>query len=222
MALAGFGLAGCETSAVRCSARAARPRRSLASPRRRQPQTPLAKVSVAPIIGAPDAIGKQIQQEFTERDRAAARHRRRPARTSAPTTRCAATSSRPRTRTAPRCPTSGTSPIPSGKRVNRITGEEVVSGRDASKDPWAAMTPQVAQSIAGKAANSLRRLAAEPERPGAVAAAQPSSVGAQPAGAVRARQARSAAPARRQAAASARAAAPAPARPRAASAAKAR
>ena len=70
---------------------------------------------------------------------------------------------------------------PTGKRVNRITGEEVVSG-NAGKDPWAALTPQVAQSIAGKAASSF--VAWLPSQSTQAAnVAQPSSVGAQPVGA---------------------------------------
>ena len=42
----------------------------------------------------------------------------------------------------------------SGKRVNRVTGEEVLPGGGA-KDPWAALTPQVTQTLASKAANSF-------------------------------------------------------------------
>ena len=41
----------------------------------------------------------------------------------------------------------------SGKRVHRITGEEVAAG--AGKDPWAAVTPQVVQSIADKTATQI-------------------------------------------------------------------
>ena len=43
---------------------------------------------------------------------------------------------------------------PTGKRVNRITGEEVVATVNP-KDPWASVTPQVTQSIADKTAASL-------------------------------------------------------------------
>ena len=43
---------------------------------------------------------------------------------------------------------------PTGKRVNRFTGEEVVPG-NASRDPWAAITPTVAQTIASKATGSF-------------------------------------------------------------------
>jgi hypothetical protein len=40
-----------------------------------------------------------------------------------------------------------------GKRVHRITGEEVVAG--AGKDPWAAVTPAVVQSISDKTAKQI-------------------------------------------------------------------
>jgi len=72
---------------------------------------------------------------------------------------------------------------PSGKRVNRITGEEVISV-NATKDPWAAITPQVAQSIAGKAANSFAAWLPSQSSQAPANVALPSSVGAQPAGAV--------------------------------------
>ncbi|MEZ5855280.1 MAG: hypothetical protein R3D67_11280 [Hyphomicrobiaceae bacterium] len=42
-----------------------------------------------------------------------------------------------------------------GKRINRITGEEMASPPGGSKDPWAAITPAVSQAIAGKVASSL-------------------------------------------------------------------
>ena len=43
---------------------------------------------------------------------------------------------------------------PQGHRVNRITGEEIVSGA-ATADPWASVTPQIMQTIASKTATSL-------------------------------------------------------------------
>ncbi len=43
---------------------------------------------------------------------------------------------------------------PSGKRVNRITGEELVPGAQG-KDPWSAVTPQLVDQIATKTAGSL-------------------------------------------------------------------
>ena len=44
---------------------------------------------------------------------------------------------------------------PSGKRVNRITGEEMVSGTPNAKDPWANVSSVATQSIADKTASSL-------------------------------------------------------------------
>ncbi len=76
------------------------------------------------------------------------RHRMRRANTS-----CAAMSWRRARRPRRKSPTSGTSRISRGKRVHRITGEEVAPG--AGKDPWAAVTPQVVQSIADKTATQI-------------------------------------------------------------------
>jgi hypothetical protein len=42
-----------------------------------------------------------------------------------------------------------------GKRVNRITGEEVVAAAPNARDPWSAVTPAALQSIADKTAASL-------------------------------------------------------------------
>ena len=113
----------------------------------------LARVSVAPIIGAPDAIAKQIQLEFTS---------------AVEKQRVSVTSGKDegvdyilrgyivaaKDKAATKVSYIWDITDPTGKRVNRITGEEVVSA-NAGKDPWGALTPQVAQSIAGKAASSF-------------------------------------------------------------------
>jgi hypothetical protein len=43
---------------------------------------------------------------------------------------------------------------PAGKRVNRITGEDMAPG-PAGADPWSAMSPQLMQAVAGKTASSI-------------------------------------------------------------------
>ncbi len=43
---------------------------------------------------------------------------------------------------------------PTGKRVNRITGEEVLTGAQA-KDPWSSVNGPVVDTIANKTATSL-------------------------------------------------------------------
>ncbi|MEO1206296.1 MAG: hypothetical protein AAFV45_08185 [Pseudomonadota bacterium] len=44
---------------------------------------------------------------------------------------------------------------PAGKRVNRITGEELVAGAPASRDPWASVSPGLIQTIVGKTADQI-------------------------------------------------------------------
>ena len=62
--LAGLGLAGCESANSLFGSNAAATQEPIASAPA-APQPPLAKVTIAPIIGAPDGVAKQIQQEFT-------------------------------------------------------------------------------------------------------------------------------------------------------------
>ena len=132
---------------------------------------------MAPIIGAPDAIAKQIQQEFTS-----AIEKQRVSVTASKEERADYTLRgyivAAKDKSATKVSYIWDVTDPSGKRVNRITGEEVVSA-NASKDPWAALTPQVTQSIAGKAANSFVAWLPSQSNHGANVA-QPSSVGAQP------------------------------------------
>jgi hypothetical protein len=156
-AILGVGLAGCETAgsmfggSLFGSNSPAAPEAAAPSPV--APQPPLAKVAIAPIIGAPDAIAKQIQQEFTS-----AVERQRVSVVAGKDERADFTLRgyivAAKDKSATKVSYIWDVTDPTGKRVNRITGEEVVSP-SAGKDPWAALTPTVAQSIAGKAANSF-------------------------------------------------------------------
>lgn len=67
----------------------------------------------------------------------------------------------------------------SGKRVNRFQGEEIAQGGDA-KDPWSALTPEVSQRIADKTASSLATALASlsPAGAGSAGASPPVGVGA--------------------------------------------
>ncbi|HEU0059207.1 MAG TPA: hypothetical protein VFR19_04960 [Hyphomicrobiaceae bacterium] len=161
---------------------------------------------VAPIIGAPDAVAKQIQQEFTnaiEKQRisvAVAKDERVDY-----TLRGYIVAAKDKQGTKVSYIWDVTDPT--GKRVNRVTGEEMASA-GGSKDPWAALTPTVAQSIAGKAANSFASwLATRGQSAVASAGAHPAGVGAQ--ASAEAGQAEARAPAKQAVAA----ATPAPAAP---------
>src|SRR5215510_13600189 len=177
MMLAALGLGGCESAiSLFGSNAAATPEPIAAAPI--APQPPLAKVMIAPIIGAPDAVAKQIQQEFTgaiEKQRisvATAKDERVDY-----TLRGYIVAAKDKQGTKVSYIWDVTDPT--GKRVNRVTGEEMASS-GGGKDPWAAITPTIAQSIAAKAANSFTSwLASRGQAAVAGAAAHPAGVGAQ-------------------------------------------
>src|SRR5215831_14480281 len=189
LAIVGISVAGCETASSMFGGSlfggsSTPPAPELATPAPVAPQPPLAKVVIAPIIGAPDAIAKQIQQEFTS-----AVERQRVSVVSGKEERADYTLRgyivAAKDKSATKVSYIWDVTDPTGKRVNRITGEEVVSP-STGKDPWAALTPTVAQSIAGKAASSF--VAWLPSRSAQApmasnVASQPSNGGAHPAGA---------------------------------------
>ena len=153
IAMMGVGLAGRETagSMFGGSSSAPLPRRRLLrrANLRRSRRSP--ESTVAPIIGAPDAIAKQIQQEFTERGREAAHIRDFGEGTSGPgTTRCAGYIVAAKYNGHQQFP-DVTHPTASGWTDHRRGGRV---GRRRQR-PWATLTPQVAQSIASKAASSF-------------------------------------------------------------------
>jgi hypothetical protein len=187
IATVGLGLAGCETAGSMFGGgswfgSSTPPQAEIAAPAPAAPQPPLARVMVAPIIGAPDGIAKQIQQEF-----ASAVERQRVTVVAGKDDRADFTLRgyivAAKDKQATKVSYIFDVTDPAGKRVNRITGEEIAAGT-TGKDPWAALTPQVAQSLAGKAANSFVSWLPSHNAQAPIASSassQPSSVGAQPA-----------------------------------------
>ena len=150
-AFIGFGLGGCETGASLFPA-ASDPGTSI-STNGATPVTQAAKIAIAPVIGAPDVVAKQLQAQLTtaiEGQRITVA--KTPTETAEYTVRGYVVSAREKGRTKVSYIWDVTDPA--GKRVNRITGEEVLSGAQ-SKDPWAAVTPQVVDTISSKTAGSL-------------------------------------------------------------------
>jgi hypothetical protein len=151
LGLAGFGLMGCETGNSLFGTNVANQEPAATKPAAAQPA--IAKIAIAPVIGAPDAIAKQIQQEFAS---AVEKHRVSVVTSKEEradyTLRAYVVAAKDKNATKVSYIWDVTDPT--GKRVNRITGEEVVSG-NGSKDPWAALTPTIAQNIASKAAGSF-------------------------------------------------------------------
>ena len=135
-------------------------------------------MAVAPIIGAPESVAKQLQIQLT-----AAIERQQITVAKAPndkaefTVRGYVVSAREKAVT--KVPYIWDITDQSGKRVNRITGEEVVSGAQG-KDPWVAVTPQIIDAISNKTAGSLATWL-QTQVPAAVAATgAPGTPGVQP------------------------------------------
>jgi hypothetical protein len=169
-----FALGGCESSTSLFGSNAA-PEANLATAAAPTPTASnLTRVSIAPVIGAPDAVARQLQQDFN-----AALDKSKisvvPNGESAQyTLRGYIVASKDKTATK-------VSYIwdindVSGKRVNRITGEESIPGA-SPKDPWTAVTPAITQSVAQKSAASFGTWLPA-SGAGAVASATPVGVGA--------------------------------------------
>lgn len=155
-AFIGFGLGGCETSNAlfgNSTAQNGVPAAPGSDPAAAQPAaTAKAKIGIAPVIGAPEVIGKSLQTQLSsaiEAQRVSVA--KEPTDVAEFVVRGYVVSAVDKTRTKVSYIWDITDQ--SGKRVNRITGEEVVQG--ASKDPWSSVTPAVISSIATKTAGSL-------------------------------------------------------------------
>lgn len=163
---AGTGLAGCGSSLFDVANNTTQ---EPATPPRATVEPPVAKVALNSIVGPPDALGKQLHQDFAStldkqrvtvtasKDDSADFHLR---------PYILAAKEKNGTKVSYVLDVSDAT----GKRVNRFTGEEMVPG-NPSRDPWAAITPPVAQSITAKATGSF--VAWLPNAKAAIASATP-------------------------------------------------
>jgi hypothetical protein len=192
-AFMGLGLGGCETGSnlFASSGDSALPT-TVASPTAQPAATQTPKIAIAPVIGAPDAVAKQLQTQLaTVIETKQITVAKPPSDKAEYTLRGYVVSAREKTRTKVSYIWDVTDQA--GKRVNRITGEEVLTGPQ-SKDPWASVTPQVVDTIAGKTAGSLATWLPTQSQ-AAIASATPPAAGAyQPAPGAAAPQTAAAAP----------------------------
>jgi hypothetical protein len=175
-AFMGLGLGGCETGAnlFASSGDSSLPT-TVANPAALAPAAQTPKIAIAPVIGAPDAVAKQLQTQLATVIESKQISVAKPLSDKAEyTLRGYVVSAREKTRTKVSYIWDVTDQT--GKRVNRITGEEVLTGPQ-SKDPWASVTPQVVDTIAGKTAGSLATWLPT-QNQAAVAAATPTAAGA--------------------------------------------
>ena len=142
--LAGFGLAGCGGSLFGSADNTVQE----PPPPKAVAQAPIAKVAISSIVGPPDLLGKQLHQEFAsalERQRVVVASRKDERADFSLRPYILASKEKNGTKVSYVLDVSE----PSGKRVNRFAGEEVVPG-SPSQDPWSAITPTIAQAVATK------------------------------------------------------------------------
>ncbi|MFN3744086.1 MAG: hypothetical protein ACK4TL_05215 [Hyphomicrobiaceae bacterium] len=169
-----LGLAGCESSGSSLfSSLSSGPETATPQPAKPVAQAPIARIALAPVIGAPDAVSRQIAEQIVQ---SAERQRitminDRDAKGDY-TLRGYIVASKDRAQTKVSYIWDLTDPT--GKRVNRVSGEELAPA-GAAKDPWVAVTGAVTQSIADKTASQLATWLAANHRPagGAPVTGQP-------------------------------------------------
>ncbi len=152
--LAGVGLAGCETAGNILGGNQIATE-TVTPPQATEPAKPqlLAKVALAPIIGAPDAVGTQLRTQVVqaaERSKIGILADRDPSADYGMRGYLVAARDRGGVKVSYIWDISDAT----GKRVNRITGEEAIPAAQG-KGPWDSVTPTVTQTIADKVAASL-------------------------------------------------------------------
>ncbi|WP_072396605.1 hypothetical protein [Hyphomicrobium sp. CS1GBMeth3] len=176
-AFTGLGLGGCETGAS-LFANSSEPESLSITGQPPATASQGARIAVAPIIGAPDNVAKQLEAKLASTIEAQRIPVAKDPNAKAEyTLRGYIVSAREKGRTKVSYIWDVTDPA--GKRVNRITGEEVLSGTQ-SKDPWASVTPQVIDTISTKTAGSLATWLPSQGGGAVASAAQPTSAGAAP------------------------------------------
>lgn len=164
-------LAGCESSGSIFSGLSPTPAVATPEPAKPVAQAPLARIAMANVIGAPDAVSRQVAEQIVqsgERQRVTLINDRDAKGDY--TLRGYIVASKEKTQTKVTYIWDLTDPT--GKRVNRITGHEMAPAGTA-KDPWVAVTPAVTQAIADKTATSLATWLAANRPGGAPAAGAP-------------------------------------------------
>jgi hypothetical protein len=145
-----LGLAGCETGSNILGGGGTTGPQAAITPQ--PPATQTARIEIAPIIGAPENVARDLQTQLTS-----SIERNKISVAAAPSGKgeyvlrgyiVAA-----REKTGSKISYIWDVTDQTGKRANRITGEEFAAG--AGKDPWSTVTPQIVQSIADKTAAQI-------------------------------------------------------------------
>lgn len=146
------GLAGCESSSNLLGGGSPSAQTSLAIPTTPQPASQTAKLQIAPVIGSPDNVSHDLQAQLaTAVGRNGINVVTANNATGEYVVRGYIVAAREKTKSKISYIWDITDQ--SGKRVHRITGEEVVAS--TGKDPWSAVTPPVIEKIADKTSKEV-------------------------------------------------------------------
>lgn len=150
VAVASMALAGCESMGSILGGGDTVAQTQVATPPPTPVQPAARKITLAPVIGAPETVGSQLVGQLGA---AGAQHRYEVDARGEFTIRGYMVAARDRAGTK-------VSYIwdvadSTGKRVHRITGEEIAPAAANARDPWASVTPATIQAIADKTASQL-------------------------------------------------------------------
>ena len=154
LAIAGLGLGGCETAGNILGGNQGPTEAVVAQPAVPPKPQMAAKIALAPIIGAPEAVGQQLRTQVvqaSERQRIAIVADRDAAADFGMRGYLVAARDKGGVKVSYIWDVTDMS----GKRVNRVTGEEVVAAAAGAKEPWGSVTPAMTQTIADKLASAL-------------------------------------------------------------------
>ena len=149
-----FALAGCESSSsLLANGADSAPQAQLTAPTAQPATTQTARMEIAPIIGAPDGVAKDLQTQLgsaIERNKLTVA--RGPSAKGEYVLRGYVVAAREKSGTKVSYIWDVTDQA--GKRAHRITGEETATASSGA-DPWSSVNPQVIQSIADKTAQQI-------------------------------------------------------------------
>ena len=152
--LLGAGLGGCESSTSIFGSFGSSAAQTEVAQTPAPVQQPLRKLSMTPVIGAPEAVAKQLASQIGSSAG--------PNRFEIVTDRDAKGEFTLRGYLVAARDKAGTKVSyiwdlsdSSGKRVHRITGDEMAAASPNAKDPWAAVTPELLQAIATKTVTAI-------------------------------------------------------------------
>lgn len=150
-----FGLAGCETASSLFSSMSDAPTAAVASAPATAPSIRPAQVAIAPVIGPPETVSKQLQAQLSgDLEKQNIRVAKSPGESAQYTLRGYVVSSLDKKGSRAKISYIWDVTDAAGKGVHRVSGEESAPAGN-SQDPWTAVTGPVVEAITSKTVTSL-------------------------------------------------------------------